>query len=165
MDNAKSPQGNLKQPNTEALEAANKKENKNPQKFTYVIYILVALVGFFIAKIVLEGILKDTQVKTKEVASSPPNISAPIRGVSMPGETKIAPVQEKLVSKLLTSESKPTPKLALTGIIFEQASPCALINDRIVKEGDVVEGARVIRISSNEVSLEFEGRPIRLNTK
>lgn len=47
----------------------------------------------------------------------------------------------------------------LTGIIRGGASkPLALINGEVVEEGHAIRGARVIRVASDEVDLETDGK-------
>lgn len=48
------------------------------------------------------------------------------------------------------------PQLSLQGIILG-AQPKAIINRKIVKVGDTIEGAKVTRIEKNQVTVEFEG--------
>lgn len=53
-------------------------------------------------------------------------------------------------------------KLNLTGIIYDETSPVAVINDIIVHEGDEIEGVKVIKIESEEVLLEEDGESYTL---
>jgi len=57
----------------------------------------------------------------------------------------------------------PEPTLVLTGVFFEQGEGCALINNKIVRIGDEVSHAKVKEITMGGVTLEFEGKTIRLN--
>lgn len=60
-------------------------------------------------------------------------------------------------------EKKTTPKLALNGIFFsEDKGYYALINNRIVKKGDIIEGAQVSRIDLDKVEIVSEGQLITL---
>jgi len=43
------------------------------------------------------------------------------------------------------------PKLVLKGIAYDEAEPLALINDRVVKQGDTIEGARIVKIDFDRV--------------
>ncbi|HQP91374.1 MAG TPA: type II secretion system protein N [Candidatus Omnitrophota bacterium] len=62
-------------------------------------------------------------------------------------------------------EDKPIPSFSLSGILFGQEGSIALINGRIVHEGAEVEGAKVTRILSDRVELEFQGQKITLRSK
>ena len=49
------------------------------------------------------------------------------------------------------------PELRLTAISERQGRPIAVVNDRVVGEGDHVDGARVLRIAPTEVDVEIGG--------
>jgi len=52
-----------------------------------------------------------------------------------------------------------TPMLEpVTGIIYSEDKPSAILGGRIVHEGDVLNGVHIIRIYKNEVELEWNGR-------
>ena len=57
------------------------------------------------------------------------------------------------------------PALSLLGILFSDAESLALINGRVVPEGGMVDGAKVEKISSDEVELSFEGQKIVLRSR
>jgi thioredoxin-related protein len=54
------------------------------------------------------------------------------------------------------------PALKLSGIILDPSLPKAIINDAIVRVGDVVEGAKVVKITATNVVLTAGGREISL---
>ncbi len=54
------------------------------------------------------------------------------------------------------------PEFSLTGIVFGGGEPSAIINGKIVKEGDVIEGAKVLKINPKKVTLGFKGKEISL---
>ena len=69
---------------------------------------------------------------------------------------------------LLTRPSAPAPMAAapappraidlrLSAISERDGRPVAVVNDRVVGEGDTVEGARVVRIAPTEVDVEVDG--------
>jgi hypothetical protein len=60
---------------------------------------------------------------------------------------------------------KITAPLVLNGIFFSGNSGYALINNQIVKEGDVVEGSYVQKISEEEVFLKNSAGVTRLSTR
>jgi len=57
------------------------------------------------------------------------------------------------------------PALALNGIMLSSQVPQALINNTISKEGDVVYGFSVVKISRSQVILEKDGQTISLSVK
>lgn len=54
--------------------------------------------------------------------------------------------------------------LILNGIFFSGDEGYALLNNHIVKEGDVVNGAIVKRITVDEVEAEVDGQTLKLTT-
>jgi|GEM_PF-4111200 len=50
------------------------------------------------------------------------------------------------------------PSLVLQGTSVIDGNPVAVISDQRVFEGDLIEGARVVRIGEREVELELEGK-------
>jgi hypothetical protein len=52
----------------------------------------------------------------------------------------------------------PPGELRLTAISQRDGRPVALINDRLVFEGDSFEGVRVLRIGETEVEVEVRGQ-------
>ena len=48
-------------------------------------------------------------------------------------------------------------ELRLSAISQRDGRPVAVLNDRVVGEGDTVEGARVVRIAPTEVDVEVDG--------
>ena len=60
----------------------------------------------------------------------------------------------------------PREFLRLTGVILDPKRPTALINDRIVQIGDVVEGAKVLAIdNSSSVRVEYHRKQYSLELK
>jgi hypothetical protein len=55
------------------------------------------------------------------------------------------------------------PAWVLQAITQRDGRPLALINDRLVREGDSLNGARVVRIGETEVELEVAGRRLVLS--
>ena len=50
------------------------------------------------------------------------------------------------------------PKWTLSGVLFNSAEPMAVINNRSVKVGNVIDKARVVDIQKKSVVLEYSGR-------
>jgi len=50
------------------------------------------------------------------------------------------------------------PPLSLKGIAWDETEPLALINDLLVKEGDTIQGARIVKI-------DFDGIAVRYHSK
>jgi len=47
------------------------------------------------------------------------------------------------------------PKLVLKGIAWDETEPLALINDLVVKEGDTIQGARIVKIDFDRVAVLY----------
>lgn len=56
------------------------------------------------------------------------------------------------------SEPVELPTLLLTGIIWDQRKPVAMINGEAFRENDVVEGARILKIELYKVTLVYRSR-------
>jgi hypothetical protein len=63
------------------------------------------------------------------------------------------------VSTVLTGD---TPTLHLLGILYRQTGAQALINGRVIGEGDIVEGYRVMSINRENVIVQSDGRTVVL---
>jgi len=50
------------------------------------------------------------------------------------------------------------PKLVLKGIAWDKTKPLALINDLVVKEGDTVQGARIVKIDFDQVAVQYRAK-------
>jgi hypothetical protein len=46
----------------------------------------------------------------------------------------------------------------LNAITTQDGHPVAVLNDRIVREGDSVDGVRIVRIGETEVEIEVKGK-------
>ncbi|HXI83346.1 MAG TPA: general secretion pathway protein GspB [Verrucomicrobiae bacterium] len=86
-------------------------------------------------------------------------------------DTKTA--EDQIVNKLMerikaeqvvASKSGPAdlPKLVLQGITYAKDGSEAMINNQTVREGDDIEGARVVTIENRRVKLDLNGREITL---
>jgi general secretion pathway protein B len=51
----------------------------------------------------------------------------------------------------------PQPEFRLTAISTRDGQPIALLNDRLVREGDSFGGVRILRIGATEVEIEVDG--------
>jgi len=71
-------------------------------------------------------------------------------------KAKISASKSKIAVKRVKPKVKPenkTPKLEIKGIIFDKENPMAIINGEVYKEGDLIEGFRVVRITKDGVKL------------
>lgn len=76
-----------------------------------------------------------------------------------------APKQKEGSVKETVIQEEKSPSLFLTGIIRGYGRPVAIIDEKIVEEGDFIGGARVVEIGQGEVRLNFEGEDLLLTLK
>jgi hypothetical protein len=56
----------------------------------------------------------------------------------------------------------PPPPLTIQGLLMGAKFPQAIINNKVVKTGDTVEGAKIITIEKDGVTVLFEGRQFKM---
>lgn len=142
-------------------------ENKPKPKINIKIagiFILVCISGFLISGFLFKNYEKNLKAKSPDLKNIALKTESPKPAVAL--ESDIPDVEEKpsLEEKdevVLTA--KTPPELSLSGIFFSNDKIYALINNRIVKEGDTIEAAKVMKISKDSVELDFEGLKIRLS--
>jgi len=146
----------------QALAGAGKKNQRQP-KFIYLIFTLTAIAGIFIAKFVLDTLAQKAKEKTPAISKASLPGPAPAKIVKPFPEAELS--REIPLPPAVGQKNNPPPTLTLNGIFYDDKLPCALIDNKIVKEGDIISGAKVIRITPNGVKLEFEGEAFELNTR
>jgi hypothetical protein len=87
---------------------------------------------------------------TAVVAAEPPRDEPVETALDQPVDTVPSdpPTEEGSVSE---------PEFRLTAISTRDGEPIALLNDRLVREGDRFDGVRVIRIGVAEIEIEVDG--------
>lgn len=145
---------------TSGAEKADK--SKKPYYKVYFFYILIAAVGILLANAFfnfISGSLRPGQ-KITPINISPPPKQSPPPPVPSPiaPEAELQPQQSGVVGKQLA------PQWILNGIFFSENEGYALINNQIVRQGDTISGATVVKISSNEAELSFADSVIKLTT-
>ena len=151
-----------------------------PKFYTYLIYLLVLCGGFFAANLLFKFIFPDGQLAAKKAMQ-------PVVALPLKISPKIAPKPEVKLQKQETSNVAPespqeipssskdnlllppetqertTPLFVVSGVFFSENQGYAIINDRVVKQGDVIEGAMVERINADGVKLKYEDVVIELS--
>lgn len=141
------------------LKVKTEKESK-PKFKIYLLYLLVGCSGLFIANILFSFFARPLKNNINIVAKSQPALKI-MHDMDIPlGAPKAAPSLETPISS-----PEENTKFVLNGLFFSQNEGYALINNRIVKEGDEIEGATVVEIRLNEVELQRAGSIIRLSTE
>jgi hypothetical protein len=133
--------------------------------FLFLILIGVILISTNPAKLVFKSTIAREKIEEDLSAELPKErIAIPAENKTVvPDKEIVAPLEEVIVpaEKKAIVKDEP-PKLSLTGIIYEDKESLALINNRIVREGELIAGARVINIGPNKVILSFVGQEISL---
>ena len=138
------------------VEDTNLKDFESPKKqikkrkTTLLLYAGLVVVGFLVAGIIFKAAnnqgRKDT-VEDSSLAGHKPEVTLPA-----PASSASAP---------LTS---PSSRLVLGGILYDETQPYAIINGKIVKAGDSLQGSKLLQIFPDKVELESEdGEKINLN--
>ena len=137
--------------------------------------IIIIVLFFFVALVWIRIIFKKAP---EEFAPIPPgSVEKPIEAGFSIGRVDFFELEEKLKKNRPQLEWVRDPfqfppkkyikktdfeGLNLTGIIYDEESPVAVINDVIVKKGDVVEGVTVLEIRRESVVLEKEDKSYTL---
>lgn len=120
------------------------------------VYLLYVLAGCFVLFLANIAFLKFSGPRNSMVKNLPPSISGnnPQDPAQANPETKIAEAPKPQEPVL--------PSFVLNGLFFSGNDGYALVNNQIVREGDVVDGAEVERIIDNAVELKCQGKEIKL---
>lgn len=125
-----------------------------PKVKIYLVYTLVICLGFFIANL-------SFNLFSKPLPKPVPSKITPKD--TTPVISKETPVSEKEVPLAPPEPKKEAaPTFVLNGVFFSGDEGYALINNHVVKEGDMVEGALVKKITLEEVVLDAQGVTITL---
>ena len=80
-----------------------------------------------------------------------------------PGSERAVPPERDVPTPPVANEpARELPRLVLQGTSVLDGRPVAVVSDRRVFEGDIIEGAVVITIGERSVELEFEGQRFTL---
>lgn len=120
----------------------------------YLGYILLVCVGIFITRIIFALFIPKTTL-TKPLPAE--NITALPQQILAPASP--APLEKSVPEPLV---KKTAPALTLNGVFFSENQGYALINNRIVKEGEIIAGAQVKEIGLDGVELEIQGESVKL---
>lgn len=143
--------------------AASPKREKNFQVKIFILFLSVLGIGFVMAKMLFSFTLTPKPQRLLAIPSFN-QAQAPkkqvINVVQEPSEKPI-PVEPNVI-KSPAIESQPAAAWVLNGVFFSREEGYALINNQILKEGDSIEGAKVMRITLEGVELEGAGLRTKL---
>lgn len=135
-------------------------------KHKYKIYLLYATVlcsGFLIANIIFNLFISLSYENSTNLSKSKKD-SIYLTESTVKKEFPAAEKQDINIYPELPIKKQKSPSLVLNGIFFSENQVYALINNRIIREGDVIEGATVKRITLEGVELEIEGSLFSLSS-
>ncbi len=132
--------------------------NKKPRIKTYLFYILILVAALFLGNIVFTIINRkvETPLESEPPAKEVPILDQKPEAVQTLPAITPPPLPEK--------QDKPEKKFILNGIFVSDNDGYALVNNRIVRENDLVDGAKVEKITTNTVELNNEGNIVTLST-
>jgi len=145
-----------KNTNRDIIAEVNKKRS-GKKIMTYLLYVLFACAGLFIANTIF-GVLSP---KVKPQAA--PRVTAPV--TLKPAKKTAVKAKETAPAEKVTpapaiievKKAPEIPPLILSGVFFSKDKGYALINNRVVKQGDFVEGIKVKKVNLDNVELETSG--------
>ena len=144
---------------TEAsIQKNSSKENIKPdrkQNFkSYFLYILIFIIGLFISNLIFSNINPKARI------AKIPNPQLILEKTLTVNEIlpTVAPVP------LTKKQDKSENDFVLNGIFFSDDDGYALVNNQIIRESDLVDGAKVEKITANTVELNNAGQIITLST-
>jgi hypothetical protein len=132
--------------NSDASAAAAPEENKKTPQKVYLLYALVVAAGIGIAGLSFSIFSR----LPKEKLQALPEVAPPPEALNLTAQAETPPKEE------------PAPELVLNGVFFSADQGYALINNQVVKEGDTVAGATVLRIGRDNVELKFKDSILKL---
>jgi hypothetical protein len=140
------------------------------RQMTVYIFAVLAII-WALSNILGDSIKKE---KTKERLQSPVENTAvtekPVRAIDIDRYQKLGWGRDPFYRRKETrekhiEESKTIVGWELGGILWNEKNPSAVINKQIVRHGDIVDGARVVKIGKNLVTLEKDNIEFILNIK
>lgn len=97
---------------------------------------------------------------------SPPSLTdkkESLSGYAQPSSKENVLGKNASLENRIEPPKEPPPVFTLSGVFFSGVEGYALINNRIVKKGDKIDGATVVQIFLDEVDLEFGSSIIKLS--
>jgi hypothetical protein len=87
-------------------------------------------------------------------------VAAPVPSLRVTAAPTTAP---RLAAPFAATPPAAAPTLVLQAISERDGQPVALINDRLLREGDEIDGARLLKIDAASVEIEYQGRRMALH--
>lgn len=139
-------------------EAKRDKKPKTSPKI-YLVYLLVIGLGIFSANILYRLFTPSFKISSKDYKIPEKEES------TKPQPQNIGSAQESPSPMQPSPPGESAPVLVLNGIFFSGDDAYTLINNRILKVGDDIEGLTVKKIELNQVELKSKDSTIKLSTE
>ena len=146
------------------------KERSGSKLTSYLLYALVACAGIFAANMIF-GVFspEKTTPMPKEAKIVPPATGQkPAKSAKPATKETLSPIPPKAApAAIVEAKIEPMiPPLILNGVFFSKNEGYALINSKVVKQGDSVEGIKVRKVNLDDVELETStGVKFKLTTQ
>ena len=126
-------------------------------------HVMITITAVVLSAVV--GVVAAYTAKTVAWKRQPAGASSAVseNGRAIPALSASAPVTSPVASA--SPGGADTPLLDLNGIVYDEQKPYAVINNKILKEGENIAGATVIKISPEEVQLILKDKKIELRPK
>jgi len=125
------------------------KKSTKPKTNIYLLYALMICLVLLIAIIFSDWFFQEASLKTANIVAKTQSPVDKKEPNSQPSD--------------IETPKESQPSFVLNGVFFSGAEGYALINNRIVKKGDKIDGATVTQIFLDEVELDFDGSAIKLS--
>lgn len=142
------------------------KKPGRPSLKVYLLYVLFVVAGFAIANFIFTILTKSMQ------GSVEPKVSMPTRAKQKAteaphSETPAVSIEAEAAPSVTQTAgpSRDKDKFSLTGVFFSENEGYALINNKVVKVGDMVDGATVKRVDLDGVELECDGETLEIENR
>ena len=127
--------------------------------------IKISLILFFTTTLLFAAKLASCEEQTSSessvMASIRPKVEYIAKGAKEPFEdyfSKKKPAAVKGEAAVAPQEPRsPLPSLTVKGIIWGSSTPCAIINNKVVKQGDSIEEVEIIKIEKESIEVLYRG--------
>ena len=138
----------------------------------FILLVLVLISGPIVAPIFstpIKGVSARRNTLNPAATQNVPTASAKLASALVPQlntnrKAQFAVEESPLFASVpATTPISRTPDLTLTGIVYSPNGSYCIINNRIIKVGDTVQGARLLTVSQNSVRLDYQGQEMALS--
>ncbi len=138
------------------------KADKRNNLKTYALYLIMAALGFVCANLIFSFFTKPLHKVYSATAKQKTSLARPVLvnpatapRASLPAASRESPGLKK----------EALPSLVLEGVFFSGEEGYALINNKIVKEGEKIMGVTVVRITLEGVELKSKDSITKLSSQ